>query len=99
MTSLWNVDEDPRSIGFQLERFRMCSQFDIPHMFFARGVDHPNRSVSKSNVKPLFDGVISQVVGISLKINHARRTIGFGIEKPNSPIFATGDCNQYKIVK
>src|SRR5215216_6808588 len=99
MSRLGDINEYPRSIGFQLERLRMCSQFDVAQMFFAGGIDHANCSVAESNIKPLFHRVISKVVGIRLKVDQARRSIGFRVEEANSPVLATSDCNQFEILK
>src|SRR5437762_2578726 len=99
MTSVGDVNEDLRSVGFQLERFGMCSQFDVAYAFFAGGIDDANCSASISNVKPLFDWVISQVVRIRLKIDYDRRMIRIGIEEANRAIFAASNCNQFEVLK
>src|SRR3954451_6013344 len=77
----------------------MSGQFDLAQTLFAGGVDHPNSSAAKSNVKPLLDGVVAQVVGISLKIEYDRRTIRFTVEESNSPIFAASDCDRAEIIE
>src|SRR2546429_7035741 len=59
------VDEDPRSLGFELEAFRMPFELVCDLQFLVRrGIDDADGSVSVAHVDAFVSGVITEVVGL-----------------------------------